>query len=564
MKYLSLNRFQFSCIVSHFLLLFIFASLSLPANAQEKGSDDSIHDLASRKKEIVQTELFQIIQKSSAIDEALDKLNKSIPTRDTLERIAQLQIELDRLNNSFEVRSTQLSDQDILSQNKSRDSWLLKLQDLTKPLINILHRLSEKPRKIDQLQEKIRQLERKIEVSEQANKTIDEIAQVRGPLTLTNSNQLNEFQERLKNLKIKYNAKILELELETAHQELSLLEGDKKTLVDITSEFLRNFFSVRGKNILFAFGAFIGLWWILNRIGKLLDQRSPFGKAVKTAYGFLTMAACISSSVLVLYLRNDWLLLSVVSLILLAVFWTSRQIIPEFFHELKMVMNLGPVKEGERIIWNGIPWLVKEIGMYTTLENINLENGTISIPVSYLVEEYSRPVAKDEYWFPTQKGNWVFLSDKTYGMVLSQTMEQVVVLSDGSKKFYPTHEFLNLKPINLSTGFNLLVEFELGHDSQSKISNKIPQLFETEMQKQFKDRLEKVPPDFHEVNVRFSEINASSLNLMVNVKVNGRLANNYFLFKGEINSALVRICNENEFAIPSNRLTIDFPDSAKL
>jgi hypothetical protein len=239
------------------------------------------------------------------------------------------------------------------------------------------------------------------------------------------------------------------------------------------------------------------------------------------------MAACIFSSLLVLYLRNDSLILSVASLVLLAVFWTSRQIIPKFFHELKMVMNLGPVKEGERILWNGIPWLVKEIGMYTTLENTHLENGTLSVPVAYLIEEYSRPVMSSEPWFPTRKGNWVFLSDDKYRMVQSQTMEQVVVISEGSQKSYPTLDFLNLRPLNLSTGFIITVEFGLGHDTQSKISDESPQLFEDEMKKYFKNRLESGPPDFRDIEVTFSQISPSWLNLIIIVRINGRLAGEY-------------------------------------
>ncbi len=549
------SGFGFPLVLRTLFFCFIFHSSFYSSHSFAQKNE-----LATQKKEIIQTELFQIINKTYSIKQALTELNKSIPTRETLERIAQLQIELDRLDQSFEARSTQLSNKEINSKKKSEDSWLNKLQAMTKPLINILHRLSEKPRKIDALQEEIEILERKISHSSMANKSLKAMSEIPEDLAANNSNQLQNYKDRFEELKIKYNPQILELELEAARDNLQKLEGNKKTLLDLTSELIEEFFSVRGKNIFFALSAFLGLWWALNKLGKLLNNRSQFGKAFKTAYGFLTITACIGSSVLVLFLRNDWLLLSIVSLILLAVFWTSRQIIPQFFNELKMVMNLGPVKEGERIIWEGLPWLVKEVGMYTTIENENLENGTISIPVDYLIPLHSRPLVEDEPWFPTKKGNWILLSDKTYGQILFQTVEQVVVLSDGSKKFYPTQDFLNLNPVNLSTGFNLLVQFGLGHSAQSKVSQATPQLFETEMQKQFKERIEKDPADFHELNVMFSEITPSSLHFTVIVKIDGRLAKDYYLFRKEINSAVVRICNANGFAIPSSQLAIEFTD----
>jgi len=548
------SNHKFSLISQSFFFFFILHFVFLPTHvfAQKK-------DLASQKKEIIQTELFQIIQKTNSIKQALAELNKSIPTRETLERIAQLQIELNHLDANFEAQSTQLSQNEINFKKKSEDSWLGKVQAMTKPIINILHRLSEKPRKIDALQEEIEILERKISKSSMANKSLDAMSEISKSLETKNTNQLQKYKDRFEELKIKYNPQILKLELETARGNLQKLEGNQKTLLDLTSELIEEFFSVRGKNILFALGAFLGVWWILNKLGKILINRSQFGKAFKTAYGFLTITACIGSSILVLFLRNDWLLLSVVSLILLAVFWTSRQIIPQFFNELKMVMNLGSVKEGERIIWEGLPWLVKEVGMHTTIENKNLENGVFSVPISYLIDLHSRSVVEDEPWFPTEKGDWVFLSDKTYGKILFQTVEQIVVLSDGSKKFYPTQEFLNLNPINLSTGFDLFIEFGLSHSAQQQIPDEIPQLFESEIQKQFRERIEKKPADFHELSVMFSEITPASLNLMVIAKIDGRLASDYYFIRKEINSALVRICNSNGFAIPSNQLTIDFP-----
>jgi small-conductance mechanosensitive channel len=548
------SDYGFSLTFRILIFCFLFHSIVFTPHASSHEND-----LIAKKKEIIQTELFQIIQKTHSVKQALTELNKSIPTRETLEQIAQLQVELNRLDANFEARSTQLSQNEINFKKKSEDSWLGKVQAMTKPIINILHRLSEKPRKIDALQEEIEILERKISKSSMANKSLKAMSEIPGILATQNANQLQKYRDRFEELRIKYNPEILKLELDAARGNLQKLEGNKKTLLDLTSELIEEFFSVRGKNILFALGAFLGVWWALNKLGKLLNNRSQFGKAFKTAYGFLTITACIGSSVLVLFLRNDWLLLSVVSLILLAVFWTSRQIIPQFFSELKMIMNLGPVKEGERIIWEGLPWLVKEVGMQTTIENKNLENGVFSVPISYLIDLHSRSVVEDEPWFPTEKGNWVLLSDKTYGQILFQTIEQVVVLSDGSKKFYPTQDFLNLNPINLSTGFDLFIDFGLSHSVQEKIPDEIPQLFESEIQKQFKERIEKKTADFHELSVMFSEITPTSLNLMVIAKVDGRLANDYYLIRKEINSALVRICNANGFAIPSNQLKIDFP-----
>ena len=102
-------------------------------------------------------------------------------------------------------------------------------------------------------------------------------------LATQNTNQLQKYRDRFEELKIKYNPQILKLELDAARANLQKLEGNKKTLLDLTSELIQEFFSVRGKNILFALGASLGVWWALNKLGKLLINRSQFGKAFKTS-----------------------------------------------------------------------------------------------------------------------------------------------------------------------------------------------------------------------------------------------------------------------------------------
>lgn len=162
---------------------------------------------------------------------------------------------------------------------------------------------------------------------------------------------------------------------------------------------------------------------------------------------------------------------------LIALGWTSRQLIPKFLQELRLILNFGTVREGERMFWKGVPWLVKEIGVNAILMNPRLEGGLINLPVGELIGQHSRPFVKEEEWFPTDTGDWVILSDDTYGKVLSQTPEQVILENLGSRKYYLSPEFLTLKPKNLSSGFTLRIKFGLDYGVQSRICHELPDLF---------------------------------------------------------------------------------------
>ena len=63
--------------------------------------------------------------------------------------------------------------------------------------------------------------------------------------------------------------------------------------------------------------------------------------------------------------------------------------------------------------------------------------------------------------------------------------------------------------------------------------------------------------------MRLNDAGASSLNLMVLVDVNGRCADQYFQLQQEIQTALVRICNENGLVIPFIQLMLNLPKDLK-
>jgi hypothetical protein len=259
-----------------------------------------------------------------------------------------------------------------------------------------------------------------------------------------------------------------------------------------------------------------------------------------------------------LYFFNDWLLISLIVMMLVLVAWTSRQYIPAFLQEIKLIVNLGTVLEGERFIWNGIPWLVRDIGLSVILVNENLQGGELRLPVRDLIDKHSRPVVEDEPWFPTKVKDWVILNDGSYGCVKHQTLEQVVLsMKGGSLKYYSTMEFLNQSPMNISAGFRYCIELGLDYKVQDRIGEEIPRLIENGLKNILANFFQGDSPDFTFLEVQFDNPAASSLNLMIIIHADGKCADHYEENRREIQTALIRICNDNNLTIPFSQLTVN-------
>lgn len=118
------------------------------------------------------------------------------------------------------------------------------------------------------------------------------------------------------------------------------------------------------------------------------------------------------------------MLFSLSILLLIAMVWTLRQTLPRYLHQIQILLNIGAVREGERLNLDGLPWRVQQINVFCTLVNPVAEL-TQRVPIDALVDLKSRPARADEPWFPCKKGDWVILSDQVRAKVTGVSPELV-------------------------------------------------------------------------------------------------------------------------------------------
>ncbi len=547
-------------------LLIWMACGNAPAFAKEKAVEPP------NDPQKIRQILLLLSDQTLRIQKELDGLKNMPATKTVNKRREELILQLDGLNHNFESLATELQTEDFYLGKKKEDSgWSKELEGLILPLLEAVSDVTEKPRKIERLKKRVAALETQLKMFEVGQNNIKSLLTMDNQSLDPKSPQTKKYLATLENLKNKYNIELVQIKLEEARRNLENELESSESLWNAATKTVKDFFKHRGLNLLITVALFFALWYLLTKLRVFIVGEKSFikippwtRKLLVTAYSVLVLMLCVVSSLVALYFLNDWLLLSVIILFMLAIFWASRQFIPRLFQEVRLALNLGTVKEKERLIWNGVPWEVTNLGLQATLVNPHLEGGQLQLPLGALIGKLSRPIVADEPWFPSQTGNWVTLSDGTYGQVEQQTMEQVVLrLKGNTLKFYSTPEFLGTTPMNLSKGFRYDIEFGLDYSVQSRICDEIPQLFEKGLWTHLERHYQKDSPDFTYTKVSFDNAGSSALNLKVIVDVEGHCAERYEEIQRDIQSTLVRICNENNLIIPFNQLTVTLPDNLK-
>ncbi len=432
-----------------------------------------------------------------------------------------------------------------------------QLLELAQPILSALSDASAEPRELESLRARLAVAKERQRKANVVLKRIEElISRASDPATLR---ELESAQ------------KIWDSRERDAASQIAILDiqvndrlKSQRTVWEALSGGFSEFFKSRGMNLLFAVLAAVAGFFITRKLYALFLKLSPVHKKEKKnftsrisdvlAMGISILIAIIGV-IVVFYVRGDWLLLTIVIFFLLGLLWAGKTAIPPYLDQIRMILNLGSVREGERVIYEGLPWKVSRLGFYTTFTNPRLQGGLLRIPIRDVMGMISRPLAGKDVWFPSEIDDWMLLSDETFGKSIIQTPDQVVLLQlGGSIKTFPTADFLELVPENLSNGFRISSTFGIDYQHQAICTTTVPEIFT----KAITSELTKLHgrDAVRSIQVQFSSAAASSLDYTVLADFDGSLAAKYNPLKRLIQKICVDVCNENNWNIPFTQITV--------
>lgn len=517
-----------------------------------------------------QNALDSLTSTQLALDEKLTEqlsLKSRLKSADIIQKpeiqakLDQLTAEIKNLKATFEQVAIGGISLDSFGQTEKEFNWKEELVLITQPVLESLKDLTEKPRKTERLRSII--TDRKLQDKEisRAIASINSRLASQPPKSIFP--ELNETLEAWESRK-KDNLR----EIELAEFQLESLLGNNDPWYQSVTNALKAFFEGRGTTILIALAASLMVWFGMKLLLWLLFFRNRNAKNVnkpnlKTRYRVAFYLYRILSSfmvaitiVIVLYVRGDLLLLALTIIVFIGLALALRELLPRYVNEARALLNLGTIREGERVFYNGVPWQVAHINVHTIFRNQELY-GILRIPLSEVVVLNSRPLSRDEAWFPSSKGDYLLMPDGALAEVLSQTPENVELQSKGGMRLtYPTAVFAGMEFYNLTRGGSYGVASTFGIDySHMDVSlTQVPEAFKGAITEGL--RTAGLAEHVLDVLVDFSMANSSSLDYLIYVTMHSRVCSSYFKIGRIIQQSCVKACVDNDWGIPFPQMTI--------
>ncbi|MGQ7847518.1 hypothetical protein ACUNV4_23710 [Granulosicoccus sp. 3-233] len=505
----------------------------------------------------VQSVLSQKIDERSSLGEAIQTANEQ-DQEDLRAQAEELSEDIQQLRDTLETIAIGGVDNSLFAPatEEPDSNWREDIALIAQPVIDSLKDLTEKPRKIKELNDRIALRQQEQAAATQALDNLAPLADraQEGALADSLDRLVKLWQGRLDDARS---------DIEIARFQIADLQGDK-SLVQTLAESLQDFLTGRGLTLLLAILAasivYFGVRFLMRGYrSALVDKATPESRTRYrlAAYSVqaLTFILILIAVFVVFYQRGDVLLLGLLILLIVGLALGIRNLLPRYLSEARLLLNIGPMRESERIMYRGLPWRVESINMYTVLRNPEL-HGVLRIPLAEFHDTTSRPSGKDP-WFPSSRGDTVLLEDHSPMEVIDQNPDTVVLKHRGGQLVsMPAVDFYRATMTNLSRGdtFGVTSSFGVDYRHQDISLTQVPKLLRDAVREQLSQT--DLASFIKDVRVELKLANDSSLDYWIFVTCDSRAAKSYRKIERTIQSACVDACTRAKLIIPFPHLSV--------
>lgn len=505
--------------------------------------------------EALQRALTHQEQELSAKLNELSAATEESLREDLRDEVRALRTEIDEKRRQFDGFAADIDLSVFSPQPPKKFDWQEQVGKLLQPIMAELENATAESRLIGQLRSQIEEIGKRRDLAQEAVDNLETLLkqEVSPALKERLGIRLKTWTQTLEQANNEYTALDLQLQSRLAARE---------SVLDQSTRYARHFFRTRGLNLLLGILAFLAVFLGFRLVDRLIRRsrnargEPTFSTRLTTLlFHLFSVVGGLLAMMIVFNVAGDWFLLGIVIIFLLGVGWAGIKTLPAQIETIKLMLNIGAVKEGEALVFEGCTYRVDALGFAARLSNPRLAGSGRVLPVKYLVDKTSRVPGPDELWFPCESGDWVELSDGFTGQVISQTPGAVELAGFGGRRAsYPTVDFLALHPRNLASGFRLETSFGLDYRHQAEAAAEIPRKMETwiraELAKLF-------PPAWMAgVNVLLAGAGASALEFSVVVDVNGAGASAQRELRAAVTRLLVELATRENWVIPFPQLTV--------
>ncbi len=549
-------------ILPFIVLVFLWLMGSVVAQTETNGETDETRERARSSIEL----LAPLLELERNLEDRIAERNEVSSEEDpeqVAEELAQLRSELDSIQEQISEAATGVSEQGYRALDQVQFDLNTEIESLVEPFVLILNQATSDARQLERTRRDLDIATRRLANSDIA------IANLAAAIA---QNPPESIQERLTASQATWleRRELHDTQVQALTQRVIDLRAQRSSVGKNVNSAFQVFFRDRSISLLMGFGAFFAvlvgarlIFVVAQRIGTRSTGEKTFAfRLGGIIFAVLSALASFGAMLTVFNMRNDWLLLGLAMLLLLAAIWLALRMLPSLIEQLWVLLNLGAVQERERVLFNGVPFRVERLSLFTDLVNPALDGGEFTLPVRELVGMHSRPAAEDEAWFPSEKGDWVKLADGNAGQVVAQTPEMVVLeLLGGAQVTYQTSDYLAATPENLSNGYRVEIEFGIGYDHIADATDRVIEKMNAGIRTHFATLL--AAEELRNVDVEFLRAGASSLDYEVEIDVSGGAAHRFEELERELARCMVRIAHAEQWEIPFQQIVVHMPQSAR-
>ena len=543
--------------------------ICLPVAQGSVEDSSTATEVSSENTDALNT-LGSFIELRKSLSKEINDISQKIKTAETesekndlKEKLVELESELDSATRNLEIIAAG-TDISALGETATEDfNFTKELFSLLKPALDEMKEMTSHVRQKSELRDKITRLEERLIVINAAIANIQTLTKASNDENVKQALTSNEERWRK-------HQSLTQGELQAARLQLEKLATSEISLSEASQNYLKSFFQKRGRYLGEALLVVLAVL-IISRLsqramvlyipGFRKKHRSFRLRVIELLHRIITIILVILGPMLVFYIVEDWVLFSLGILLLIGVSLTLRKTLPSYWQQIQLFLNIGSVREGERLLLDGLPWRVDQINIFCMLANPTADLQQ-RVPISKLVSQKSRPARKDEPWFPSRKGDWVLLNDGVRGKVTGVSPEMVQLIERGGAQItYRTSDFLAATPRNLGTNFRIKETIGISYELQKEATTTIPDILTEYIQTRILK--EGYGDQLLNLRVEFERANTSSLDIVVIADFIGELGDLYNRLRRAIQRWCVDACSENDWQIPFQQIVIHAANEQK-
>lgn len=478
------------------------------------------------------------------------------------QEIADLRAEILTVEEEIDIVVLGLQSREYGSERTESEAFNLnkEIGEIFQPLVISLERATEPSRRLEELRQLLEKVERRRQI---ADATLENISRFRR--NGDGEAYPRDVEARLLEYENLWTSRLQEaIDVGTAlERQLEVANRAKGNTLTTFAEYVGGFVINRGMSLLLALGAAFSFLTFCQlariRIAQISRERhsgvlhAPI-RILSLVITAISIVGALIIAMTIFNLRHDWLMLAFSLLFALALAWSFMRALPTIVEESRVLLNLGSVREGERVVVDGVPYRIEKLSWYSTLVNPALTGGVLTYPVKTLVNMHSRPAIACETWFPTQTGDWIVRDGKHY-FVAEQTPEHVIIRRPGGHEdFVPTLEYLDTVFEVISKGYRRSHSFGLSYKHLAQASEDIPRKMETAISKRITKRIGK--NNLLNLEVLLTDLGDSALMFSALADIGSDQGQHWEKIKSDIANGVVDACLEEGWEIPFPQLVI--------